>query len=102
MAQHMGEKPQVGQRIRQGGAIHAEIFHRYGAAEGLPQQQRTQSQQRKGQRSRGIESDHQFSQNNSSFQMGILAEFPRGPTRYGRISARQNRVCPCQSMVDRL
>ncbi len=32
---------------------------------------------------------------------GILAVFSRGLTRYGRISARQNRVCPCQSMVNR-
>ena len=30
---------------------------------------------------------------------GILAVLPRGLTQYGRISARQNRVCPCQSMV---
>ena len=30
---------------------------------------------------------------------GILAVFPRCLTRYGRISARQNHVCPCQSMV---
>ena len=29
----------------------------------------------------------------------ILAVLPRGLTQYGRISARQNRVCPCQSMV---
>ena len=29
----------------------------------------------------------------------ILAVLPKGLTRYGRISARQNRVCPCQSMV---
>ena len=27
------------------------------------------------------------------------AVLSRGLTRYGRISARQNRVCPCQSMV---
>ena len=30
---------------------------------------------------------------------GILAVLPRGLTQYGRISARQNRVCPCQLMV---
>ena len=29
----------------------------------------------------------------------ILAVLSRGLTRYGRISARQNRVCPCQPMV---
>ncbi len=29
----------------------------------------------------------------------ILAVLSRGLTQYGRISARQNRVCPCQSMV---
>ena len=29
----------------------------------------------------------------------IIAVLPKGLTRYGRISARQNRVCPCQSMV---
>ena len=29
----------------------------------------------------------------------IPAVLPKGLTRYGRISARQNRVCPCQSMV---
>ena len=29
----------------------------------------------------------------------ILAVLPRGLTQYGRISARQNRVCPCQPMV---
>ena len=30
----------------------------------------------------------------------ILAVLARGLTQYGHISARQNRVCPCQSMVD--
>ena len=30
---------------------------------------------------------------------GILAVLPRGLTQYGRISAHQNRVCPCQLMV---
>ena len=30
---------------------------------------------------------------------GNTAVFSRGLTRYGDISARQNRVCPCQSMV---
>ncbi|MDR3896843.1 MAG: hypothetical protein Q3X80_07265, partial [Oscillospiraceae bacterium] len=30
---------------------------------------------------------------------GILAVLPRVLTQYGRISARQNRVCPCQLMV---
>ena len=29
----------------------------------------------------------------------ILAVLSRGLTQYGRISARQNRVCPCRSMV---
>ena len=29
----------------------------------------------------------------------ILAVLSRGLTQYGRISARQNRVCPCQAMV---
>lgn len=29
----------------------------------------------------------------------ILAVLSRGLTQYGHISARQNRVCPCQSMV---
>ena len=29
----------------------------------------------------------------------ILAVLSRGLTQYGRISARQNRICPCQSMV---
>ena len=29
----------------------------------------------------------------------ILAVLSRGLTQYGRISARQNRVCPCQPMV---
>ena len=29
----------------------------------------------------------------------ILAVLSRDLTQYGRISARQNRVCPCQSMV---
>ena len=71
MAQHMGEKPQVGQRICQRGAIHAEIFRRHGAAEGLPQNKCAQSQQREGQRGRRIESDHQLFQYNSSFQNGI-------------------------------
>ena len=32
----------------------------------------------------------------------ILAVLSRGLTQYGRISARQNRVCPCQSMVSYL
>ena len=31
----------------------------------------------------------------------ILAVLSRGLTQYGHISARQNRVCPCQSMVNR-
>ena len=29
----------------------------------------------------------------------ILAVLSRGLTQYGRISARQNRICPCQAMV---
>ena len=29
----------------------------------------------------------------------ILSVWSRGSTQYGRISARQNRVCPCSSMV---
>ena len=29
----------------------------------------------------------------------ILAVLSRGLTQYGRISARQNRICPCQSMA---
>ena len=32
----------------------------------------------------------------------ILAVLSRGLTQYGRISARQNRVCSCQSMVTML
>ena len=32
---------------------------------------------------------------------GILAVLPRGLTQYGRISARQNRVCPCRLMVSK-
>ena len=32
---------------------------------------------------------------------GNTVVFSRGLTRYGDISARQNRVCPCQSMVRR-
>ena len=31
---------------------------------------------------------------------GILDVLPRDLTQYGRISARQNRVCPCHSMAN--
>ena len=47
---------------------------------------------------RAVLSEQKYVQTRKGPQV-ILAVLPRGLTQYGRISARQNRVCPCQPMV---
>ena len=69
VAQNVGEKPHIGQRVRQGGPVYAEQPGRGGSAGGGVQHQHQQAEDGKAQHHRCVESDGKSFHEKTSFQM---------------------------------